>query len=77
MRVMDRKVIIILSIYTVEACNEDQALLINIRKKDMIDNITIIMVLIMLEPLDVRPVIPGFGFKQFAERVIVQCGPVE
>ena len=31
------------STYTVEASNEDQALLMDIRKKDMIKNITIIM----------------------------------
>ena len=34
-----------------EASNDDQALLIDIRKKDMINNITSIMAFMMLEPL--------------------------
>ena len=38
------------SIYTVEASNKDQALLKDIRKKDMIKNITIIIAFMMLEP---------------------------
>ena len=49
MRLMDPKVTIILSIYAVEASNEDQALLMDIRKKDMINNITIIITFLMLE----------------------------
>ena len=69
MWVKDQTKIISLSIYTVEASNEDQALLMDIRKKDLINNITIIMTFLMLEPLDWRPVTSGFGFKQFAERV--------
>ena len=40
---MDQNVFVTLSIYTVEASNEDQALLMGIRIKDMINNITIIM----------------------------------
>ena len=64
MRVMDQKVIIILAIFILEASNKDQALLMDIRKKDMINNITIIMAFMMLEPLDWRPVLPRFGFKR-------------
>ena len=67
MWVKDQKVIIILSIFTVKASNEDEALLMDIRKKDLIN--TIITTFMMLEPLDRRPVTSGFGFKQFAERV--------
>ena len=76
MRVMDQKVIIILAIFILEASNKDQALLMDISKKDMINNITIIMSFMMLEPLELRPVIPGIGFKSelwielAAERVI-------
>ena len=43
MWVSDQKVVITLLIYTVEASNKDQALLIDIRKRDMPNNITIIM----------------------------------
>ena len=52
---MDRKVVVTLSIYTVEASNEDQALLIDIRKRDMTNNITIIMTFMRLEPLNWSP----------------------
>ena len=55
MRVMDGKVTIILSIYTVEASNEDQALLKDIRKKDIMNNIHVIMIIVMLEPLEWQP----------------------
>ena len=48
---MDQKVVVSLSIYTVKASNKDQALLMDIRVKDMINDITIIMILMMLEPL--------------------------
>ena len=52
MWVLDRKVVVTRSIYTVEASNQDQALLMYIRKKDMTNNITIIMTFMMLEPLN-------------------------
>ena len=55
MRVMDRKVVVTLSIYTMEASNVDQGLLLDIKKKDMINNITIIMTFMMLEPLNCSP----------------------
>ena len=55
MWVLDRKVVNTQSIYTVEASNEDQALLMDIRKKDMTNNITIIMTFMMLEPLNWSP----------------------
>ena len=41
-----------MSILTVEASNKDQVLLMDIRKKDLINNITIIKTFMMLEPLD-------------------------
>ena len=46
------------------------------RKKDMINNINVIMIILMLELLEWSPVIPGFCFKQFAERVLRKesCG---
>ena len=55
-----------------EASNKDQALPMDIRKKDLINNIAIIMHFMMLEPFDLRPVILGFRFKQFVESV--SCG---
>ena len=45
---MDQKVVVTLSIYIVEASNENQALLMDIRMKDMINNITIVMTFMML-----------------------------
>ena len=47
-RVMDRKVTIILSISTVAAPNQDQGLLMSIRKKDMINMIIVIHTFIMI-----------------------------
>ena len=46
------------------------------RKKDMINNSNVIMIILMLELLEWSPTIPGFGFKQFAERVLRKesCG---
>ena len=46
------------------------------RKKDMINNINVIVIILMLGLLEWRPIIPGFGFKQFAERVLRKesCG---
>lgn len=46
------------------------------RKKDMIKNINVIMIILMLELLEWSPTIPGFGFKQFAKRVLQKefCG---
>ena len=38
-----------------EVSNEDQALLMDIRMKDMIKNISIIMIFMMLEPVNRRP----------------------
>ena len=67
MRVMDRKVTIILSIYTVAASNKDQALVKDIRKKDIINKIHIIMIIVMLEPLEWRPVTFGFCSLQLAK----------
>ena len=67
MRVMDQKVTIISSIYTVEASNEDQALVRDIRKKDIINNIYGIMIIVMLEPLEWLPVTFGFCSQEFAK----------
>ena len=55
MWVLDQKVVTIRSIYTVEASNKDQAMLMDIRKKDMTTNITIIMTFMMLEQLNWNP----------------------
>ena len=55
MRVMEQKVVVTLSIYTVEDSNENQGLLMDIRKKDMINNITINKTFMMLEPLKSSP----------------------
>ena len=48
----------------------------DLRKKDMINNINVIMIILMLKLLEWSPAIPGFGFKQFAERVLQKdfCG---
>ena len=51
----DQKVFITQSIYTVETSNEDLALMMNTRKKDMINHIAVIMTFMMLEPLNCRP----------------------
>ena len=55
MWVLGRKVVVTRLIDTVEASNEDRALLMVIRKKDMTNNITIIMTFMMLEPLNWSP----------------------
>ena len=46
------------------------------RKKDMINNINVIMIILMLELLEWSPTILGFCFKLFAERVLRKesCG---
>ena len=64
MWVMDLKVTITLSIYMVEGSNKDQALLMDIRKKDMINIIKVILTFVMIELLDWRPVTFGFCFSQ-------------
>ena len=48
---VDQKVTIILSIYTVDASDEDQALVKDIRKNNINNNIHVIMIIIMLELL--------------------------
>ena len=63
---MNQKVTIILSIYSVEASNNDQALLMHTRQKDMINIINVIMTFVMIEPLDWRPGVSGFSFKQIS-----------
>ena len=40
------------------------------RKKDMINNINVIMIILMLQLLEWSPTILGFVFKPFAERVL-------
>ena len=52
---MDEKIAVTLSIYTVDASNKDQAMLMDTRMKDMINNITIIMSFTVLEPLNCSP----------------------
>ena len=44
--------------------------MIDFRKKDMINNINVIIIIFMLELPEWSPTIPGFDFKQFAERVL-------
>ena len=68
--VLDRQIIIPLLISTEDTSNKDQALVIDFRKKDMMNNINVIVIILMLELLEWSPAIPGFGFKQFAERVL-------
>ena len=68
MRVLDRKVVVTLSIYTVEASNEDEALVNDIRKKDMINNLKVIMTFVIIEPLDWRPIFYALCSQQFAKR---------
>jgi hypothetical protein len=49
---------------------KDQALVMDFRKKDMINNINVIIIILILELLEWSPAIPGFGFKQFVQRVL-------
>ena len=56
-----------MSIYTVEASNEDQALMNNIRKKDMINNLNVILTFVIIEPLDWCPTILTFLFPAVRE----------
>ena len=67
MLVMHQKATIILSIYTVKAFNKDQAVVKDMRKKDSIDNISVIMIIVMLEVLEWRPVTFGFCSQQFSK----------
>ena len=67
MWVIDQKVPKILSIYTVEASKEDQAIVKDIRKKDIINKIHIIMIIVMLELLEWQPVTFGFCSLQLAK----------
>ena len=53
MWVLDQKVVITLSIYTVEACNQDRVLLIDIKKWNLVIITTIILIFIVLEPLNI------------------------
>ena len=50
---LDRKVVVALSISTVEA-SKDPTLEKDIRKKDIINMINVIMIMIILEPLEWR-----------------------
>ena len=54
-RVMDLQTIITLLNSTVDTSNVDQALVIDFRKKYIINNINIILIMLMLEPLEWRP----------------------
>ena len=81
MQVMDRKVVVTLSIYTVEASNNNQGLLMDIRKTDMINNITINMALMILGPLNCSPAmceldcqqIRGYGQLISCDGQLVAC----
>ena len=50
-----QKVVLSLSIYTLVASKEDQALLMDIRMKNMINSIAVIMTFIVLEPQNCSP----------------------
>ena len=65
--VMKQKVVITLSVYTVEASNKDQAMLMDIRKKDMINNLKVIMTFVIIEPLDWPTAFYGVCSQQFAK----------
>ena len=55
--VLNQKVVITQSINTVEACNQDRALLMDIRKRNMINITTIILIFMGLEPLNCCPAV--------------------
>ena len=54
-RVMDLQTIITLLNSSVDTSNVDQALVIDFRKKYIINNINFILIMLMLEPLEWRP----------------------
>ena len=54
-RVMDLQTIITLLNFTVDTSNIDQALVIDFRKKYIINIINLILITLMLEPLEWRP----------------------
>ena len=54
-RVIDLQTIITLLNSTVDTSNVDQALVIDFRKKYIINNINCILIMLMLEPLEWRP----------------------
>ena len=54
-RVMDLQTIITLLISTVDTSNVDQALVIDFMKKYIVNNINIILIILMPEPLEWRP----------------------
>ena len=65
LRVMDRKIVVVtLSIYTVDASNKDQGLLMDIRNKDKINMINVIFTLMTIKQLEWRLVTFGFCIKQ-------------
>ena len=64
---MKQKVVITLSVYTVEASNKDQAMLMDIRKKDMINNLKVVMTFVIIEPLDWPTAFYGVCSQQFAK----------
>ena len=57
-------IVITLSSYTMEATNEDQGLLMAIRKKDMINIINVIMTRVTIESLEWRLATFLFSLKQ-------------
>ena len=60
---MDQQVIITQSIYKVKASNKEKALLTDIRKKNIINIITIIMTFRMLELLNCLPAVCETDFQ--------------
>ena len=63
MWVLNQKVVVTQSINTVESSNKNEALLIDIRKKDIINNITTFMTFMMLEPLNCLPLVCESDFQ--------------
>ena len=57
-RVMDRQIIITYPIFTVYTSNTDQALVMDLRKKEIVNKINVILIILMLELLELSPVIP-------------------
>ena len=76
MRVMDQKVVFTPSIYIVEVSNEVQGLLMDIRKKNMINMINVIMTLVTIKPLEWRPFTFGFCFKQKSVQFGLSCSKI-
>ena len=61
-RVLEHQFMLALPISTADTFIKDQALAMDPKKKDMINNINVIMIIFMLNLLEWSPAIPRFGF---------------